>query len=211
MSLQRKWDRYKYLSPIFLLIIFLFSCSTSPEYKIEKLYLDGNKECIKTCQTKKLKCEKQCKSEYEKCINTAYKRAKETYNILVKQYEKELKIYNSLFDKYLHEYDQWFSKYSLIFDSYQYYRDRCQKDKKDSYSCYKYNQLKSELEHLRYLKPYPPNKPTPPDFKKILQDEKNNCINRCSKCEEQFDICFTTCGGKISIKKICVKNCDKQK
>ncbi len=207
MKLQKEWGRFKYLLPVFLL--FLISCSTSPEYRIEKLYIDGKTDCVKKCYIEKQNCEEKCEIQYQTCQKNAYKRAKDIYLVLEEKYYEKLKIYERLYREYLTKYDSWFSRYSMVFDTYQYYRNRCQKDSKDRYSCDIYRQINSELDHLRFLKPTPPEKPIPPDFKKILKQEKSICTKDC-KCDQKFDICFSTCGGKIDIKKICIKNCVKE-
>ncbi|NPA51444.1 MAG: hypothetical protein GXO22_00940 [Aquificae bacterium] len=208
MNWQKRWGRFKYLLLVFL-SVYLISCSTA-KYKIGKVYIGGDKQCIENCKKEKIECENRCKLEYEKCIDQAYNRAKQIYSLLEKRYKENLEIYNTLYRDYLYHYDQWFSRYRLIYDTYLHYKTRCLRDRKDKYSCERYRQLSLELEHLRILKPRPPDRPFPPNFEKILEKEKKACQKDCT-CTNDFDICFSNCGGKIDVKKICIKNCKKDK
>ena len=205
MNLLRKWGSYKFLPFLFL---FIVSCTTKPQYKVEKIYIDGNRDCIKQCEKERNKCEIACKKEYQKCLDNAYKRAEKIYKISLEKFNEKLDRYNSLYEEYLEKYDKWFFRYEIVYNEYQYYSRQCSKDPQDKYACKKANRLHRELETLRYIKPAPPFKPQPPDFKEILENEKKNCINNCN-CEEKFDACFSSCGGKIEVKQICIKNCEK--
>lgn len=200
MKWLKRWGSFS------LSLLLFCSCSTKPEYHIHKTYIGGDKKCTEKCEYEKKKCDIKCEKEYKTCIEFAKSEAKKIYRDRQIAYRYEIGRYSRLYEDYLKEYDKWFLRYEVIYDEYSYYRRRCEKDKKDSYACEKSDKLKRELDNLSFLKPSPPVKPKPADFSSIFKNLKKDCDKKCN-CEEDFDRCFSLCGGKIKIEKICIKNC----
>lgn len=189
---------------LLLAIAFLYSCS--PKYKIEKVYIPqkADKECIEKCEKKREECRKECLKEKKKCLNEAIKRAKEIFKQQEKIYKERLKAYFNQYDRYLTEYRQWQEKYLRLKEDFQYYSRKCKIDKN---WCDEKDYYKQLLDDWLRFKPKKPIKPEEPSFNSILEKQQSLCRYDCC-CENEFDACFQSCGGKVKIKKICIENCD---
>ncbi len=200
MKWLKEWGRFS-------LLLFLFSsCSTKPEYHIHKIYTNSSPECVEKCEVNRKNCELSCKREYQNCIRETRSEAERVFNREIKIYRENLRVYENLYKQYLKAYDRWFFKYEALYSEYEYYKKKCGREPENKYACKKAKQLKSELDRLTFIRPSPPSKPQPPKFNSIFNDLKTSCVNDCG-CEKEFDRCFTMCGGKIEIKKTCIKNC----
>lgn len=187
-----------------ILLIGLVGCG--PKYKIYKEYVSpkgsNDSVCLSQCQQKKSRCDFECKARYDVCLGNArnaadriYAQEKVRYNEDYRRYERDLARYNE--DKRL--------KKSLKKDR-DYFLADCKKG--TSYACERYHNSQNALDKLnsKYT-PYPlsPNRPRIAD---ILENEQNKCDSKCD-CEQNFDICFGGCGGKVITHKVCIENCEQ--
>jgi len=136
-------------------------------------------------------------------LKNAIENSKQIYKELEKSYEKEYQQYLKRYAFYLKELEMWQNRYMRIKQDYEYYYRKCFIDKS---WCDERDYYKKLLEDWGRKKPYKPYEPKKPDFEHVLNKQQNLCDKDCN-CQNQYEICFQECGGKLEIKRICVENC----
>ena len=120
-------------------------------------------------------------------------------------YNRELSAYQKAYSTYQRELLDWNNNYRELYRDYLYFKKRCKKDR-DYYACQRKEDLEEALETLSQTRPQPPGKPVKPSLESIVRELSSTCPSDCG-CKEEYDACFTSCGGRIVPEKYCVKNC----
>ncbi len=193
----------------FLIFISFLVLSCSPRYETVHIYhppksLQG-KRCIKECEKEKSKCKKDCLQRKRKCYKDAIKLANDLYKEKIDIYEKEYRNYLTMYKQYKEELKDWEYRKRELEESYYYFDRLCKSDKRFCGDKDFYYKL---LIDWKTKRPYPPDKPTKPSLSKLINQQKNILCSFSCGCEEEYNLCFKECGGKIEIKKVCIENCD---
>lgn len=172
------------------------------KYQIHKEYIapTQNNSCVSSCLNKKHMCDTSCKVRYDRCLidarataNVIYKEEKATHDRKYHEYELDLKR-NYMLEK----------KEARLKKDRDYFLNDCKKGV--SYACERYHTVQNQLDDMAKMHTFP-KKPHRPYLANILQTEQKYCGPKC-ECESDFDICFSGCGGKIKVHKICIENCE---
>ena len=173
--------------------LLIFSACTS-KYKTLYTYsqpvLQTQKDCIETCAQKRTICRSICKSNFDICRLKAVKIAK-------KQYQKKLQNYYKALETYANQAQMNNLENELYFYNDFYYPGRG----------YGYWGPFGPYWAWNPRPMYTIQKPVKPSLQQEIQRvELQECQIDC-KCQTSYDKCFTSCGGKITSKKICIQNC----
>ncbi len=186
-------------------IVFLISCG-GPKYAVKYSYIPGSDySCLKECQRERSSCVNRCEERYNRCVLSAQKRAFEVYKRELSNYRRRLDEYNRLLEIYQRELSVWSSNYEQMKKDYAFFREICLKEK-NSYACSRADELKKKLREEKYDRPIRPLKPVPPDLGSIISKLSSICKKDCC-CEELYNSCFVSCGGKLILYRFCVENC----
>lgn len=190
----------------FLIALFISSCG--PKYKVVKSYIPPkNEACLKRCKERLAECKKECLENYRKCLKESTERAKRVYEALYEDYRRSLEDYYARYREYLHALERFRWIERNLREDYSFY-DRICKKFKDSEACRRRDYLKRLLKQLPYEGPLKPVRPTKPNYKAVLAEERMACSCDCG-CTKEYDLCFQACGGRIEVKRVCVENCQR--
>jgi len=193
------------LTGVFLLLVA--GCG-GPEFSVSYRFVpppDG-RECLKKCDEKLTRCRAECRREREECLERVRKEARDIYAKELETYNRALEAYQRAYTAYQRELLEWNRNYRELYADYLYFKKKCKKTK-DYFVCRRADDLEEALETLSETKPQPPEKPAKPDLSDIVRELSLSCPTDCG-CKEEYDACFTSCGGKIIPERICVKNCN---
>ncbi len=198
---------YKWFFAIFCLFVFT---GCGPKYIVKNSYIppssQSGKQCVNKCEEHLRDCRTNCEINYNNCISSAFDRAKKIARISEQNYRKRYNKYLRKLDEYNYRMVDWQNEYDQNSRDLQYFRDRCIKDK-DKYACDRENDLRYVVKTLLRNKPHKPKHPKKLSFNDILLQQQNMCQKDCG-CQSDYNVCFTSCGGEIISKRICVENCD---
>lgn len=188
-------------------ILFLVGCA--PTYKVQKHYIfpndNASKKCLDNCRIKKDICKRDCETNYKKCLDSAYEKAQDIYSLSDMEYQRKYNEYRNDFNRYYISLSVWQRSYDQSYKDFIYFSKQCKKFKQ-KYACKRKIELDYTLRRLLETKPKEPTKPTRSSFEEILSKQQLYCKNNC-ECDDEYDICFNGCGGKIVVEKICIENC----
>ena len=196
---------------IILILSALILTACSPRYEIKTHYTPPSdtkgKYCVEGCSVDKIKCQSRCNAKEDKCLATAERSAKESYPDIIAQYQNIHERYLYDMDRYNINMDAWEHKKERLRQDLKHYRKKCTKDKAKSYECRRANEADDKLRHMYRSEPEEPSQPTQPTLSDEIQYAQKSCHNECG-CDKAYDICFSSCGGKLTYEKFCVENCD---
>jgi len=197
----------KRLLPVLFLSSFLISCG-GPEFKVAYRFVPpkDSEACLKNCRSDYEKCSKACNEKYQDCLEKARKEAERIYQKELDEYRRELSAYSKEYTAYQRNLLEWNRNYRKLYKDYVFFKEECKKHKHDYYICDRKYQLEEALNTLNEQKPSPPERPKKPEFSDILSELTSSCSLNCG-CEEDYRVCFTSCGGEVIPYKYCVKNC----
>ncbi|WP_456341596.1 hypothetical protein [Thermovibrio sp.] len=191
-----------------LLALFplIFGCG-GPQFAVSYRYEPpaDNSSCLSRCKADYTSCRLSCLKKRQECMERVRDEAGKIYRQELRAYEKELSAYQKAYSAYQRELLNWNSNYRELYRDYLYFKKRCKKDK-DYYACRRRDDLEEALQTLSRTKPEPPSKPVKPSLSQIVRELSSSCPSDCG-CKEEYDACFTSCGGRIVPYRYCVKNC----
>ncbi len=198
---------------LFLLLTFvLFISGCAPQYAVKNIYIppvgQKAKQCINECTNARNECQSKCDLQYNQCLNDAYERAKDIKAIMDKRYKRRYNKYLKRLSDYNLKIFDWQNEYDQNYQDWSYFRNKC-KTSHDTYACNREDDLRYIVKRMLRNKPREPKPPRQKSFNEIVSNEQSLCKRECG-CQKDFDICFLNCGGEIQMRKICIKNCDKQ-
>ncbi len=192
-----------------ILIFFtLLLTACSPRYEIKANYIpptdSQGKACVQNCLSEQKVCKIRCNAKQDRCLVKARESAKESFPHVINTYKEDLREYEDELRHYYLELDSWKRKKEFTNLDLKHYRDRCQQNNK--YECNRANEIRDSLEHLEYDRPTKPQKPTRPSLASEIQNAQRVCSQNCG-CKEEYNSCFSSCGGTIRYERFCVENC----
>ena len=184
----------------------LFSCS--PTYKIAHDFTPPSTKqglkCISGCQSKLNQCNLRCSNQYRQCSVRAEQQAKKELPAQLQAYPQELEIWLNERARYERELDWYEFRVDMAEARYDRYLDRCLAKGKKRHDCrdsFSYRSLPYERPSFNLPRP---KKPTLASLTNKIR--KRSCSLNCG-CQSNYRLCYTSCGGIVKSKKICVKNC----
>ena len=176
-------------SSLFALAIALFlSGCASPRYQMLYRYepptdAEG-RACLAQCEPKLAECKANCKTTYDACVKRVEPEIDVRYDEALKRYEVEFAHYRREWLNYeLHQSYGW-----------GYYPP--------GYGAY------YPWPAPFYYQPIPPHKPSREQIQTRVHREK--CPSDCG-CQQIYDACFLSCGGKMIPETKCIANCPQDK
>ncbi len=198
---------FKWFVSIFFMLVFV---GCGPKYIVKNSYISpsnqSEKKCVSRCEEYLSDCRINCEINYNNCISSAFDRAKKIDKITEENYRKKYNKYLRKLDRYNYQMADWQNEYDKNNRDLKYFRDKCINNK-DKYACDRENDLRYEINTILRHKPYKPKHPQRLSFHDILLQQQNMCQKNCG-CQSDYNVCFTSCGGKIISRKICIENCD---
>ena len=199
------------LKPLFVISVAGLLASCAPVYKIgHDLTPPTSKSglaCVSGCQSKLQQCNIDCDRQYRQCGVEAELKAKRTLPELLKEYPLKLEIWLNEQEAYRRELDLYEFRLDLAETHRDLYFASCLKTGKKRSVCSRsyISHPFSGLDRPTFYKPRP--------IKPTLESETNRirkatCSNNCA-CDSRYRTCFSSCGGIVTSKKICIKNCPK--
>jgi len=190
------------------LAFLLGSCS--PVYKIDHDFQPPKTEkglsCLKGCQSQLNQCGLQCGRQFSQCSLKAKKQAEKLLPGLEKAYPQQLELWLSARSQYQRDLD-WYEIQSQLEDlRRQRYLHHCRKGGKKERACSSSYGFRNHFYYDRSSFNLPrPIRPTlAGETTKLV---KTSCTQNCG-CQSKYRLCYTSCGGVVKSKKICIKNCN---
>ena len=205
-----KTNKFTFLLGAVLASIVLSACS---KYKIAYDYNPPKTKqgiaCMSGCQKQLRQCNHQCNAQYKHCSVRARQQAQKALPVLKEAYPLKLEIWLDARARYEREYDRYEFRHFMAISRRDRYVDRCMRKGKKSRACHRTYRHDYYDPYLSLSRPY---FNTPRPIKPTLASEtqrirKKTCSNNC-KCNSNYRLCFTSCGGAVKSKKVCMKNCN---
>ena len=177
-------------------IVFFTACT--PKYKIIHTYSapqsEGAKACVATCQEKLATCKALCKANFDVCKIKAEQIGKRRYNEKLKSYYQALENYANQVQQYNMDREFYF------YNDFYYYGGP-------------YGYRGPFGPYWTWGPPTPMytlRKPVKPNLEQEIQlAQMQHCQIDC-KCQNSYEQCFQSCGGKVISKKVCIENCPNE-
>lgn len=193
-----------------LVLLFFVISSCSPVYKIAHDYKPPSTKrglvCLQGCQSQLNQCNQRCRVKYNNCSVRAMVEAKKRLPKLLQAYPQKLEQWLNAKEQYQSELD-W---YELRLDMARLRRDQhithCVNDGKKRSKCVR--------AYGHYVTDFPYNRPSfsvrrpkKPTLESVASKIRTlNCSTDCG-CQSNYRLCYTSCGGIVNAKKVCIKNC----
>lgn len=200
---------------VFLGLIFLSSMGLSAcsKYKVAYDYNPPKTKqgiaCISGCQKQLRQCNNQCNAQFKHCAIRSAQQARKRLPVLKEAYPLKLEIWLNARARYEREYDRYEFQRFMAISRRDRYVDRCMRKGKKSKACHRVYRHDYHDPYLSLSRPYfntpRPISPTLANVTKRIQQK--TCSNKC-KCDNNYRLCYTSCGGAVKSKKVCVKNCN---
>lgn len=197
------------LKQLFIILVAVFLSSCGPVYKIGHDLTPPTSTrglaCVSTCQSKLQQCNTGCARQFKQCGFEAELKAKRLLPELLKEYPQQLEVWLNEREAYRRDLDFYESRRDLAESHRDLYFANCKKSGKKKSSC-----ANSYVGHRfsglnrPYFNKARPIKPTVE--REAARIKKATCSNNCA-CDSHYRACFSSCGGVVKSKKICIRNC----
>lgn len=193
---------------LFTCTLFFWGCS--PKYVMKYEYIPSNDEgfnvCTTQCEIKRNSCQVAFEAQKQDCLNEAKKRAEDIFRVENSQYKEKYAIYEQKYQIYYDKVYQIQLQRDVVYRDYQYFSHRCDYEH-EKYACRRARNLRYELDVFDNKSFYKPVEPSKPILSKIYNQEARFCPKN-SQCDNVYDKCYTSCGGKIIPHRVCIENCE---
>lgn len=192
-----------------------------PVYKTKKVYIQPEnqegKACVEECRKTAKVCVADCKQAYERCYRYAPELTSKNISRARRKYKDQLAVYNEEIKAYDYERNKVERYRRGLQKQWRRYNERCTNVFDTPNACDRKRDIEwklkdFELEYSEFLRKEPkrPAKPNLPSEESLIQAIRNKVCKKDCGCRDQFERCFTPCGGRIETKKICVENCESE-
>ncbi len=161
--------------------------------------------CVSGCQSKLQQCSVGCTRQFKQCGFESELKAKRLLPSLLNEYPQQLEIWLNEKEAYRRELDFYEFRRDLAESHRDLHFSRCENKGKKKRSCinsYRVHPF-SDLDRP-YFNKVRPVKPTVE--REAARIKKASCSNNCA-CDSHYRACFSSCGGVVKSKKICIRNC----
>ena len=189
--------------------MFLSSCA--PVYKIGHDLIPpktkGGLACVTGCQSKLQQCNVGCARQFKQCGYESELKAKRSLPRLLKEYPQQLEIWLNEREAYRRELDFYEFRLDMAESHRDLYYASCIKKGTKHRDCERSygGHIYSDLDRPYFNKPRPVKPTVELETARI---KKSTCSTNCA-CEPSYRACFSSCGGVVKSKKICIRNCPK--
>jgi len=188
-------------------LLFLSSCSV---YKVTHDFTPPKSKtglgCLTKCQSQLKQCNTSCNQQYKQCGVKAGQTAKKRLPGLLAAYPRQLEAWLNAREEYRRELDWYEFRRDLAESRRDRYLDRCEKAGEKRRACFKaYRGHSFAHSRPRFNQPRPIRSTLASEINLI---RKESCTTDCA-CNSSYRSCYTSCGGEVKSKKVCVRNCAK--
>jgi hypothetical protein len=196
---------------IFIMSFLLSSCG--PRYKIAYDYKPpanrAGVSCLSGCQKQLQQCNNGCRLQFQRCGLKAARQAKINMPGLKAAYPVQLEAWLNAKANYERELDRYEFYRFMARSRRDRFVNHCMKGGKKRGHCdrlYLHDPYYSDFTYSRphFSMPRPVKPTLAAEIKRL---KKASCSNYCA-CDRSYRLCYTSCGGVVKSKKICVKNCN---
>lgn len=192
---------------ISIALLFLSSCSV---YKVAYDFTPPKSKsglvCLTKCQSQLKRCNLSCNQQYKHCGVKAGQTAKKRLPGLLAAYPRQLEAWLNAREEYRRELDWYEFRLDMAEARRDRYLDRCEKAGKKRHICFNGYRGYSFLHSRPHFNLPRPVKPTLAGETNLIR--KETCTTDCA-CNSSYRSCYTSCGGVVKSKKVCVRNCVK--
>lgn len=199
------------IAMVFLFGFMLNGCAA--RYKIAYDYKPPSTRaglnCLSRCQQQFQQCNSGCRTQFQQCGLKAARQAKINLPGLNAAYPLQLEAWLNAKASYERELDRYEFYRFMAQSRHDRFVNHCMKGGKKKGACdriYLHDPYYSDFAYTRPHFSMPrPVKPTLALETQRLK--KASCSNNCA-CDRSYRLCYTSCGGVVKSKKVCVKNCN---
>ncbi len=192
-----------------LLFFTLLLTACSPRYEIKTNYIlptdSQGKVCVQNCSTERKVCQRDCNKKQDDCLARAKQSAKENFPHIMSGYKHAFSQYQNELHRYHLAMDSWSREMDRNNQDLEHYQNTCSHNH-NNYECNRANELKNVIHSLENDEPLEPKEPIRPSLATEIQHAQKTCSNNCG-CADEYNSCFSACGGTVSYEKFCVENC----
>ncbi len=189
--------------------LFLCACST-PRYQVvhdfEPPLGAGGAACIQACYQDQKSCQRDCSGSYDACLAASRDIAEAEYQAKLDLHNQALDDYYADHQAYLVQRELFQAKQQLLLNQLDQAHHRCHREGQGSYACKRARELDAELSQRH--EPTEPVKPQAPSLNDEVKRARSGCTRSCDYCDDRFRSCYTSCGGKVSTRRVCVAHCE---
>jgi len=171
-----------------VVIALILSGCASPRYQTLYRYdppADAvGRACLARCEPKLAECKADCKTAYEACVKRVGPEIDARYDEALRRFDDEYRRYRQEWINFNFHYSFGWGHFSPGYGFYDPWHDPF------------------------FHQPTPPNPPSREQIQARVHKEK--CPADCG-CQQPYDACFLTCGGKKIPETKCIANCPQGK
>lgn len=194
---------------VLLLVLFVPLLSTCSSYKVVYDYkppiTPEGLSCVGRAQSQLTQCNTQCSHQFHNCARKAELQARKILPQLLKEYPQKLELWLNERESYRRDLSYYELRVTMLESRQDRFLDRCEKDGMKRSKCRRHHSFPSiYLDRPSFTKSRP--------IKPTLASETNRirkltCNANCG-CENNFRMSYASCGGVVTSKKVCTKNCN---
>lgn len=202
----------KIVNFLFIVLVY-FLLGACSKYEVAYDYTPPTSKrglvCLSVCQTQLKQCNRRCSVQYQQCSIKALQEAKKNLPLLKEAYPFQLEVWLNARSKYERELDWYELQYSMATLRRDRYIDHCVGKGKKRKKCHHIYQHDFHDPYLSLNRPYfnTPRPIKPSLASETLRIKKATCSSNCG-CDKNHRLCYASCGGTVTSKKVCVKNCN---
>lgn len=190
---------------IFSLALSLSSCGSV--YKIAHDYKPPKSKkglvCLTGCQSQLKQCNHSCNQRYKQCAIKSEQKAKVLLPGLLVAYPRQLELWLNAREEYRRDLDWYEFRRDMAESRHDVDIEHCKKNRKNKNCDRSYRTPFISFDRPSFNMPRPV-KPTL--AREASSIRKASCNNNCG-CNSNYRLCYTSCGGVVKSRKVCIKNC----
>ena len=194
---------------VIALLLFVPLLSTCSSYKVAYDYkppvTPAGLTCVSKVQSQLNQCNTQCSHQFHNCARKAELQAKKNLPQLLQMYPRKLELWLNERESYRRELSYYDLRVSMLESRQGRFLDRCEKDGMKRSKCRRHRSFPSiYLDRPSFTK----NRPAKPTLEsETTRIRKLTCNANCG-CQSNFRTSYASCGGVVTSKKVCIKNCN---
>lgn len=197
----------------YLALLLLLTACGGPRYTLVNDYTPPGdavgRQCLQGCYADQKQCGLDCERGHNQCLDDARIDAEHSYAEKYDFFVQGLRNYNAELETYYADLDRYQQRKYKLEEELEVTRKLCAAAGKDSaLFCERKDKLKKKLKYL--YSPVKPAKPAEPSLEAETAKLQATCRKDCG-CDSNYQRCYTSCGGKVEQRRICVSGCEKDK
>jgi len=191
-------------------ILLLLSACSTPRYQLVYDFdppAGGNgAACIQACYQDQKNCQLACTGNHDACLARSQEIAEEEYRSKLAMHDQAVQDYYADQKAYETQRALFDAEQKLLQNQLDQARHRCKREGHGSYACQRTREVEKEMSEQQA--PLEPARPPQPSLNDEIKRAQLTCNRNCNYCEETYRTCYTSCGGKVSARRVCVADCD---